>query len=215
MERFIFGLLEYFYSLFKDFFHAIRSYTFFRKLSTRWKYKFWEPLAQSDCWFFPSSNFFPLFSSSPRDSIAAHPARVVVFHCCERMQIAIPVPGPSINSNRINSSAVIVFCASQKTLYTRAASFCPATNNIRFIRTVAHVADFSSPTTPVFLWWWNPRSKIGPWLVDITSAIDHFIGNYRQRFASDVSAQRTASKKGLSNIASLIRRTECPCFITW
>ena len=93
---------------------------------------------------FPLLLFLPPFSSS-RDSIAARPACAVVFHCCERMQIAIPVPGPSINSNRINSSAVIVFCASQKTLYTRAASFCPATNNIRFIRTVAHVADLSSP----------------------------------------------------------------------
>lgn len=122
--------------------------------------------AQSDCWFFPF-HFFPLFSSSPRDSIAAHPARAVVFHCCERMQIAIPVPGPSINSNRINSSAVIVFCASQKTLYTRAASFCPATDNIRFIRTVAHVADFSSPIAPVFLWWWKSRSKIEPWVSSI------------------------------------------------
>jgi len=152
--------------------------------------------AQSDCWFFPFYHFFPSFSSSPRDSIAARPARAVVFHCCERMQIAIPVPGPSINSNRINSSAVIVFCASQKTLYTRAASFCPATNNIRFIRTVAHVADLSSPDSPprVFMVV-KSRSKIGPWVVDITSAIDHFIGNYRQRFASDVSAQRTASKK--------------------
>lgn len=159
---------------------------------------------------FPFLSFLPPFSSSPRDSIAAHPARAVVFHCCERMQIAIPVPGPSINSNRINLSAVIVFCTSQKTLYTRAASFCPATNNIRFIRTVAHVADFSSPR--VFLWRWKSRSKIGPWVVNITSAIDHFIGNYRQRFASDVSAQPTASKKGLSNIASLIRRTECPVF---
>ncbi|KAG5343978.1 CE022 protein, partial [Acromyrmex heyeri] len=29
------------------------------------------------------------------------------------------------------------------------------------------------------------RSKIELWVVDITSAIDHFIGNYRQRFASD------------------------------
>jgi len=110
--------------------------------------------AQSDCWFFPFYHFFPYFSSS-RDSTAAHPARTVVFHCCERMQIAIPVPGPSINSNRINSSAVIVFCASQKTLYTRAASFCPATNNIRFIRTVAHVADLSSPDhpPPMCSWW--------------------------------------------------------------
>jgi len=61
----------------------------------------------------------------------------------------------------------------------------------------------------------KPRSKIGPWVVDITSAIDHFIGNYRQRFASDVSAQRTASKKGLSNITLLIHRTECPCFISF
>lgn len=174
---------------------------------------------------FPLLPFLPPFSSS-RDSIAACPACAVVFHCCERMQIAIPVPGPSINSNRINSSAVIVFCASQKTLYTRAASFCPATNNIRFIRTVAHVADLSSPcrtalrrsaptsTTPCVPMVAKSRSKIGLWIVDITSAIDHFIGNYRQRFASDVSAQRTASKKGLSNIASLIRRTECPCFIT-
>lgn len=86
--------------------------------------------AQGDCWlcFSPPTVFLPLSLPPPpaRDSITAHPARAVVFHCCERMQIAIPVPGPSINSNRINSSAVIVFCASQKTLYTRAASrFAP------------------------------------------------------------------------------------------
>lgn len=85
--------------------------------------------AQGDCWlcFSPPIVSLPFFSPPlPRDSITAHPARAVVFHCCERMQIAIPVPGPSINSNRINSSAVIVFCASQKTLYTRAASrFAP------------------------------------------------------------------------------------------
>lgn len=119
----------------------------------------------------------------PRDSITAHPARAVVFHCCERMQIAIPVPGPSINSNRINSSAVIVFCASQKTLYTRAASrFAPAMNNIRFIRTVAHVVQ-----RLVYSYgWWNLVWKLDRTgrEFDITSAIDHFIGNYRQRFAS-------------------------------
>lgn len=165
--------------------------------------------AQSDCWFFPSSHVSPLFPLLLAIVLQLTPrarARAVVFHCCERMQIAIPVPGPSINSNRINSSAVIVFCASQKTLYIRGRHrFAPATNNIRFIRMVAHVADLSSPPATPCVPMVKSRLKIGPWVGDITSAIDHFIGNYRQRFASDVSAQRRASKKGLSNIASLIQ----------
>jgi len=152
----------------------------------------------------------PSPSLSSRDSITARrPARAVVFHCCERMQIAIPVPGPgragpSINSNRINSSAVIVFCASQKTLYTRASivRFAP-------LRTISGSCErlCTSPTSPRRSLdaskrarereregegdpvWKLDRTDRG---LDITLAIDHFIGNYRQRSAGDVSVQRTA-----------------------
>lgn len=168
--------------------------------------------------FSPSLLAFPPFSPLPRDSITAHPAPTVVFHCCERMQIAIPVPGPSINSNRINLSAVIVFCASQKTLYTRAASrFAPLrTISGSYERLRTSLTDLSSPTAPCVPMVVRSRSKIGPngpWARynDRQSIILLVIIVNVSPVMSARSKQR--QKKRLSNIASLIRRTECSCFI--
>lgn len=159
-----------------------------------------------DCWlcFFPllpPLSLTPLLMivlhSSPRASErASERARAVVFHCCERMQIAIPVPGPSINSNRINSSAVIVFCASQKTpLYARAVS-----RVLPPLRTISGSYEWlraSSLLDPGLF----PRRWAAVWKLDrmgrgldITSAIDHFIGNYRQRFVGDVGARQRQKK---------------------
>lgn len=143
----------------------------------------------------PSFRFYPLVSLLFAIALQLTPsarararARRCVFHCCEHMQIAIAVPGLSINSNRINSSAVIVFCTSQKTLYTRGQHRVLP----RYEQCPVHTNDCASPFShcvPIVV---KSRLKIepnGPRGFDITSAIDHFIGNYLQRFVSDVSVK--------------------------
>lgn len=163
---------------------------------------------QSDCWLCSFSLYVSLslsLSSFPPSLLhfsrwyySSLCALAVVFHCCERMQIAIPLSGPSINFNRINSSAVIVFCASQKTLYSWAASrFAPLrtiSGSYERLPVVTLLASIGSSPAPI------ARSclKIGlnePWARYNGRAIDHFIGNYRRCFSSDVGELCQKKKK--------------------
>lgn len=122
--------------------------------------------AQSDCWFFPSSHFFPLFSSSPRDSIAAHPARaplyfIVVNACKLRSQCRARV---SILTELIRVQSLF-FARHKKPSIRGRHRFAP-------LRTISgsyerlRTSPISPPRRPPL---YIPiavksRSKIGPWV---------------------------------------------------